>query len=181
MTQTKRDPLLLAGKILTLIMQGILAIAVIGLLVAAVALPFLQGEVQAELVSKYGPDVGAFPLWNVLGLIIVAGAIAVLIYFFFDRLRQMIATVGQGDPFQPRNADRLTAMAWLMLAAQVLFIPIAALAVQLHKWASQFAEGDFRMDGGFDLSGILMVIVLFILARVFRKGAEMREDLEGTV
>ena len=33
----------------------------------------------------------------------------------------------------------------------------------------------------FSLSGILMVLVLFILARVFRHGAAMREDLEGTV
>ena len=31
------------------------------------------------------------------------------------------------------------------------------------------------------LPGILMVIILFILARVFRHGAAMREDLEGTV
>lgn len=35
--------------------------------------------------------------------------------------------------------------------------------------------------GGIDASGILLVILLFILARVFRKGTEMREDLEGTV
>ena len=29
--------------------------------------------------------------------------------------------------------------------------------------------------------GILLVLILFILARVFRHGAAMREDLEGTV
>ena len=32
-----------------------------------------------------------------------------------------------------------------------------------------------------DLTGFLIVLVLFILARVFRHGAAMREDLEGTV
>ena len=31
------------------------------------------------------------------------------------------------------------------------------------------------------LGGILLALVLFILARVFRKGAEMRAELEGTV
>ena len=31
------------------------------------------------------------------------------------------------------------------------------------------------------VSVVLMVIVLFILARVFKHGAAMREDLEGTV
>ena len=34
---------------------------------------------------------------------------------------------------------------------------------------------------GFSLTGILMVLILFILARVFKRGAEMREELEGTV
>jgi hypothetical protein len=31
------------------------------------------------------------------------------------------------------------------------------------------------------LSGLLLVLVLFILARVFRVGAAMRDDLEGTI
>ena len=36
-------------------------------------------------------------------------------------------------------------------------------------------------DFGFDGGGILLILILFILARVFRHGAAMREDLEGTV
>ena len=34
---------------------------------------------------------------------------------------------------------------------------------------------------GGDGSGVILVLVLFVLARVFRKGTEMREELEGTV
>ena len=30
-------------------------------------------------------------------------------------------------------------------------------------------------------NGLLLVLVLFILARVFKTGAQMRDDLEGTV
>lgn len=37
------------------------------------------------------------------------------------------------------------------------------------------------MKGAFDLGGIILAITLFILARVFRQGAAMRNDLEGTV
>ena len=43
---------------------------------------------------------------------------------------------------------------------------------------------DFHMsfdDGGFDMTALLLTVILFILARVFRHGAAMREDLEGTV
>ena len=33
----------------------------------------------------------------------------------------------------------------------------------------------------YDLDGLFIVLVLFILARIFRHGATMRDDLEGTV
>jgi galactitol-specific phosphotransferase system IIC component len=42
------------------------------------------------------------------------------------------------------------------------------------------AHADVRTD--LDLGGsLLLPLVLFILARVFRHGAAMREELEGTV
>jgi hypothetical protein len=37
------------------------------------------------------------------------------------------------------------------------------------------------MDAGIDFGGVLTALLLFILARVFREGAAMRKDLEGTV
>ena len=40
---------------------------------------------------------------------------------------------------------------------------------------------DITVDAGLDVSGILLVVILFILARVFRHGTTMREELEGTV
>jgi hypothetical protein len=33
----------------------------------------------------------------------------------------------------------------------------------------------------FWLGGVILSLTLFVLARVFRKGTDMREDLEGTV
>ena len=50
----------------------------------------------------------------------------------------------------------------------------------IHSYlASQFK--DATSDFGITLDGILLAVILFILARVFRQGAAMREDLEGTV
>ena len=42
-------------------------------------------------------------------------------------------------------------------------------------------NADFTVDAGFDLTTVLVIVVLFILARVFKHGAQMRDDLEGTV
>jgi hypothetical protein len=46
-----------------------------------------------------------------------------------------------------------------------------------HQWG----RGLFSTGGGISFGGFLLALVLFILARVFRKGTEMREELEGTV
>ena len=91
---------------------------------------------------------------------------------------QIIATVGDGDPFILVNADRLTHMAWLSVAVQVLGI-VASL---LGKWAEKrYAANNFEFNSEFTFTGIALALVLFILARVFREGAKMREELEGTV
>ena len=111
-----------------------------------------------------------------VGLIIVA-----LMFGFFDRLRRIIGTVGQGDPFQPENATRLSQMGWLIVGAQLMVIPAGIFAAMIAPFADKMDNVHFTIDGGFDAEGILLAIVLFILARVFRHGAAMRDDLEGTV
>jgi hypothetical protein len=115
------------------------------------------------------------------GVMLIGLAIVLMLFVFFGTLRKIIATVGEGDPFAPENADRLSLMGWLMLGVQLALIPATALGIALARFASQFEDAHFTVDGGLDIEGILLVIILFILARVFRHGAAMREDLEGTV
>ncbi|MEE4154533.1 MAG: DUF2975 domain-containing protein [Erythrobacter sp.] len=167
------DPLLLAGKIVTLILEAIFAIGAVAI---ALALP------AALVFGAELPGGEPMPLLPVTGLLLLVFAIAVALFLFFGRLRAIINTVGKGDPFVPDNASRLNAMAWLLLAAQVLMWPASILALVIVEWANQFDEIDVSLEiDGLDLTGILMVLVLFILARVFRQGAAMRDDLEGTV
>ena len=175
------DPLLLAGTVLTIIMQGLLAFAATALAVALPVILFMQDKINVELHAKYGEAVGTFPALTVAGLLVIGIAVVAAGFVFFGKLRKIIGTVGEGDPFVPENAERLSLMAWLTLGVHILFIPAAALAVFVAKWAESFESANLQFDGGIDLSGILLVVVLFILARVFRHGAEMREDLEGTV
>ena len=69
-------------------------------------------------------------------------------------------------------------MGWLMLGVQALALPLGALGLFVARTLEeQGGTGDMVIDP----SGIVMVVVLFILSRVFRHGAAMREDLEGTV
>jgi len=181
MKDKPNDILLLAGKILTVFMQAAMAIGATALVFAIPLILFFKSDITAKARSEYGEAIGAFPAFTTAGVLLMALAAIALIFLFFGKLRAIIGTVGEGDPFLPENAERLNLMAWLLLAVQVLMIPIGALALIVAKWADQFDDSNINVDAGLDLEGILMVIVLFILARVFKHGASMREDLEGTV
>ena len=43
--------------------------------------------------------------------------------------------------------------------------------------AGQHVDVDFGIDG----ESLLLILILFVLARVFREGAAMQAELEGTV
>ncbi len=181
MKDKPNDMLLLAGKILTIFMQAAMAIAAAALVLAIPLILFFQDKITVEARAEYGEAIGAFPALTTAGVLALALATVALVFFFFGKLRAIIGTVGEGDPFVPENAERLSLMAWLLLAVQVLMIPIGGLALIVAKWADQLDHSNITVDAGLDLEGILMVIVLFILARVFKHGADMRADLEGTV
>jgi len=97
-------------------------------------------------------------------------------YIILKRLIAIIETVRAGDPFVAANAHRLQAIAWALLALQLLGLVIAAIAKAFSTPARPL---DF--DAGFSVNGWLAVLLTFVLARVFAEGAQMREELEGTV
>ena len=40
---------------------------------------------------------------------------------------------------------------------------------------------EFDVEAAIDVTGLLTILLVFILARVFERGVAMREELEGTV
>jgi hypothetical protein len=71
-------------------------------------------------------------------------------------------------------------MGWIAVGGYALATVIDAIASWIKSVAGE-AGKDINVDVGLDGGGVLLILVLFILARVFRQGAAMREDLEGTV
>jgi hypothetical protein len=92
------------------------------------------------------------------------------------RLLAMVGTVRAGDPFVAANAYRLNAIAWILLALQLI-----SLVIGLVGKAVSTPAHPLHLDAGFSPSGWLAVVLTFVLARVFAEGTLMREDLEGTV
>ena len=115
----------------------------------------------------------------VMGLraIAVLGLAAIpLNHAVLKRLLAIVETVRAGDPFVAANASRLQAIAWVLLALNLLSIVIGAIAKTVSTPAHPL-----HLDAGFSINGWLAVLLTFVLAHVFAKGALMREDVEGTV
>ena len=170
MSLTKpRDPLLSVARIILTALIAILACAAVVVLIAG---PF---------VVYYGADIlhglppGA-PHWALGGILLVAVVILLAGGQFFRLLRRMIDSVAAGDPFIPENADRLAQMGWLLVGIELLSLPAQVLGDWLHRLV-----GDAEFGIAFSPDTILLALVLFILARVFREGARLRDEVEGTV
>ncbi len=115
----------------------------------------------------------------IMGLraIAVAGLFGVpLNYAVLARLLAIVGTVRAGDPFVATNARRLQAIAWALLALQLLSLVIGAIAKAISSPAHPV-----HLNAGFSINGWLAVLLTFVLARVFAEGTLMRDDLEGTV
>lgn len=108
---------------------------------------------------------------SALGLVAVPVNLAVL-----SRLIAMVLTVRAGDPFIATNAYRLQAIAWFLLAQQLLGTVIGLIGKSVSTPAHPL-----HLDAGFSPAGWLAVVMTFVLARVFAEGALMREDLRGTI
>jgi hypothetical protein len=117
------------------------------------------------------------PMMTGMRAIAALGLVAVpLNHAILTRLVAIVGTVRSGDPFVATNASRLQAIAWVLLALQLLSLVIGSIGKAISTPAHPL-----HLDAGFSPSGWLAVILTFVLARVFAEGTSMREDLEGTV
>src|SRR6476660_6272379 len=126
---------------------------------------------------KLSPSPEAERLVMGLRAIAVLGLASIpLHYVVLKRLLAIVESVRAGDPFVAANASRLQAIAWVLLALNLLSIVIGAIALTVSTPAHPL-----HLNAGFSISGWLAVLLTFLLARVFAEGTLMREDLEGTV
>lgn len=105
---------------------------------------------------------------ELLGLVLVG-----LVHLILRRLLAIVDSVRSGDPFVVANATRLQTIAWSLLGIELLRLAVAAIgaAVAIHQGGAR----------GFSPAPWLAVLLLFVLAGVFMRGARMRADLEGIV
>jgi len=164
-------------RALALARPAILLATVLNLLygVALIAF-FVASFVDADWPAKLGytPSTmhALLPLGlravEMLGLVLV-----VLVHLILRRLLAIVDSVRVGDPFVLENATRVQTIAWCLLGIELLRVAVAGIGaiVSMHQVG----------DAGFSVVPWLAILLLFVLAGVFARGARMRDDLEGTV
>jgi hypothetical protein len=164
-------PIAYAVLRILIVLNWLMGVAILALLVV------MPNEQWIMTAFKLSPSPEAERLVMGMRAIAVLGlAVIPLNYVVLKRLLAIIETVRGGDPFVAANASRLQAIAWVLLALQLLSLVIGAVAKAVSTPAHPL-----HLDAGFSISGWLAVLLTFLLARVFAEGALMREDLEGTV
>ena len=177
----ENDWVLKTGKIVSKITRVfLLCIAIVAGLIALLALlAGTAGAISPELIRGVTDD--PFTVSEALGLCGLMILLSFALWLssrFFALLSQIIETVGDGDPFIEDNADRLQSMGVINLMLCGLSLVAAGGILAFTKVYDVIVE-DLTFD--MSLESLFLALLLFILARVFRHGAAMRADLEGTV
>lgn len=159
-----------ALDVVYLIMWLVIGVLVVG----AILVLFVQLERPATF--RDGDFVARVTLSGPTLSIILAGAAiyVAIIQFVVARLRRLFSTLTAGDPFHPDNVRRLRAIG-VGLAA------LESASVLGHVAAPVLLTGAMRVAPPLDVTSWFAVIVVFVLAEVFREGARLRREAELTI
>jgi hypothetical protein len=121
-------------------------------------------------------DLAAQGLIGAPGLLLLAAAFVYLggVLIIISRLRRIFATLTAGDPFRPENVGRLQLVGVMLAALELGRYPYALLS----QWIGSGGPG---ARFGFNPTAWFAVLVVFVLAEVFREGARLRREAELTI
>lgn len=159
----------------------------LGVTVLTFAIPILlyfSTEVTAEMADTFVTPPGTEVVWMIAGLMLLGIVMMLITLFGINRLRRIVDSVGEGNPFTRINGTRLRGMGIAAFAIQIVTFFGSLLASAMVATLGEVQPGEefsMHIEGGLSISGILLVLLLIILARVFDRGAEMQDELQGTV
>ena len=170
----RSDTLSLTRRVLRVVLKlNVLA----GLLILGFLIATVLAEETVMTALDVRPTEGRATLVFGMRMVMVVGLLAVPIaHLILGWLLRIVDTVDDGDPFVLPNARRLRAIAYALLALEVLHLAVGAIALGVSTEAQPL-----DLDWSFSPTRWIAVLLLFVLARVFDQGARMREDLAATV
>jgi hypothetical protein len=164
-----------AGIIVTMVLIGMYVLGV-----AATIFGLATSRLPLDKIAHW---TGVTMTANEIGRMALAafvGAIAALalVQFILRALRRVVGSASVGDPFIEANAAELVRVAWFLLGVEVIDALIKPMVYLLAPDAVRA-----KMHGMVHISvtGLFAVLLIFVLAQIFRRGSDMRAELAGTV
>lgn len=107
------------------------------------------------------------------GGLAAAGLYMASVLVIIGALRRIFVTLTAGDPFHPENVNRLRIIGLMLAALELGRYAVWGISAWL-PWVH-----DVRPS--FSLTAWFSVLVVFVLAEVFREGARLRREAELTI
>lgn len=108
------------------------------------------------------------------GLLAFAAYVAVVL-FITGRVRRIFSTLIVGDPFHPHNVARLRSIGFALAALELINYGVNLVS------SSAFPAQVRSVRFPFNPTAWFAVLVVFVLAEVFREGARLRAEAEMTI
>jgi hypothetical protein len=124
-----------------------------------------RNSAVGELVEN-GPSI----VGGLLGAALYLAGILVIV----GSLRRIFATLTAGDPFHPDNVARLRLIGLMLAGLELGRYAFWAISAWLFS-------GVNKVEPSLSLTAWFSVLVVFVLAEVFREGARLRREAELTI
>ena len=153
---------------------------VVGFVVLAMFIASLAAKPLMRALGVQPDADGAARILGMRGLTFIGVLALLVLHVVYTRLLAIVETVKAGEPFVAENADRVQTIAWALIGLELLHIGahIVLATVAAHSLTGM---RDHATDYHFSVTGMLAILLLFVLARVFDQGARMRDELAATV
>ena len=174
----------IALDVVHVLLWVVFVILVLTLLGTLVAQPFIAGQMTIEVGDEADSEaVRRFVRSPFIPAVVAAGALYIGgLVFIVGRLRRVFVTLAKGDPFQPLNVRRLRLIGFTLGGIEVLSYLMRGLVAWWEEIGPIDADNvDIDVAGGFNLTIWFAVLVVFVLAEVFREGARLRREAELTI
>ena len=168
------------------VVVGAIAYGVIMALMAAGVIPATMFAGEHGHISNSGADI-TFGMaegmaWQVLGPVLATAVVAVgggLI--IVNRLKRLFASFRSAEPFRKENATHLRVIWVTMMGIELCRYALLALTGLLVAAFGAPKGADFSFNLHINLMTWVAILVLIVLAEVFREGARLREEQDLTV
>ena len=156
------------------ISMGAVALAILAVLLLSFNPELLGGQLQLGELHLKGQWLGPIAAATLMATeLYMVGALVIV-----GRLRRIFQTLIVGDPFHPDNVRRLRVIG---IALALLEIGRFAFAAVARVIAHDLGVARPHFSAHVNLTAWFSVLVIVVLAEVFREGARLRGEAELTI